>query len=157
MKESPQLKKAEENMKPGVITLDGFLGTDRRPLVDILIEDEAEVQRLKVSHKLIAARMAHFFEAGKAGLGEFTSVDPHFEVQVSSVRGKLPCPFGDPGLIPKTNVVVRNQRLNRTITYTEFHIHLVADHGFYEGKGATFRLDPRDLVETLEVEEESGQ
>ena len=86
--------------------------------------------------------MVELRDAGMAGLGEFLDVAPHFEVRVDSVRGKLPCPFGDPGIFPKTNTTVRNKRLGREITYTDLHIHLIGSHGFYEGKGSPFRLEP---------------
>ncbi len=154
MKQSPQLQKAQQNMRPGVITRDGFLGKDTRNLIDILIDDEAEVQRLGVTHSDIAERMIELRDAGMRGLGEFINVEPHYEVRVDSVRGKLPCPFGDPGIFPKTNTTVRNLKKGREITYTDLNIHMIMAHGFYEGRGSGFRLEPSDLVEVLEVEGE---
>jgi hypothetical protein len=151
MKQTVQMQKAQERMAPGVITRDGFLGDDRRPLADILLADDAAVQALGLAHEQIAARMVALREAGIAGLGEFVDVAPHFEVRVDSVRGRLPCPFGDPGIFPKTNVTVRNTRTGREITFTDLHIHLVWAHGFYEGRGSPFRLEPKDLAEVLEV------
>jgi len=154
VKQSPQLQKAQQNMRPGVITRDGFLGKDTRNLIDILIDDEAEVQRLGVTHSDIAERMIELRDAGMRGLGEFINVEPHYEVRVDSVRGKLPCPFGDPGIFPKTNTTVRNLKKGREITYTDLNIHMIMAHGFYEGRGSGFRLEPSDLVEVLEVEGE---
>ncbi|MBU1535256.1 hypothetical protein KKF84_08035, partial [Myxococcota bacterium] len=42
------------------------------------------------------------------------------------------------------------QKTNQ-ITYTDLSIHLIAHHGFYQGRGAHFRLDPAHLVDVLEV------
>jgi hypothetical protein len=151
MKQTVQMREIQERMKPGVITRDGFLGKDRRNLIDILQEDDAEVKRRNLTHTQIAERMLQFREAGKKGLGEFISVPPHFEVRVDSVRGKLPCPFKHPGLIRKTNITVRNLQSNREITYTDMHIHMIGEHGFYEGRGSSFRLEVKDIVETLEI------
>ena len=152
MKQTPQLQKIQDNMKPGIITLDGFLGTDTRNLVDILIDDDALVKRLGYSHKSIALKMVEFRDQGKRGLGDFITVEPHFEIKVDSVRGKLPCPFGDPGVFPKVNTTVRNLDLNKEVTFTDLHIHCVLVHGFYEGKGSPFRLEPESLIEILEIE-----
>jgi hypothetical protein len=149
MKQTVQMKAIQEKMKPGVITRDGFLGSDRRNLIDILIEDDESVKRMGLSHQQIAGRMLEFRDAGMRGLGEFISIEPHFEVRVDSVRGKLPCPFGDPGIFPKTNVTVRNLEKQEEITYTDLHIHLIGSHGFYEGKGSLFRLEPKSLVDIL--------
>ncbi|MFO7730192.1 MAG: hypothetical protein R6V86_05455 [Spirochaetia bacterium] len=157
MKQSPQLKQVQENMRPGVLTLHGFLGTDRRDLVEILEDDEAEVRRIGTTHRAIAAKMTALRDRGKEGLGEFIKVEPNFEVRVDSVRGGIPSPFGGPGLIPKTNTTVRNTRLSREIVYTDINIHLIGEHGFYEGKGSLFRLEPHELVEILEISPEEQQ
>ncbi|WP_319562464.1 hypothetical protein [Marispirochaeta sp.] len=151
MKQTQQMKRAQANMAPGVLTLDGFLGRDQRHLVDIIIEDEAAVQRLDVSHEAIAARMQLLRDGGEKGLGEFVTVEPGILVRVDSVRGKLPCPFEDPGLFEKTTTTVRNERNGKEVSYSDLHIHLIGEHGFYEGKGFPFRLEPEKLVETLEV------
>jgi len=151
MKQSVQMDRIQEKMRPGVITRDGFLGTDRRNLIDVLIEDEGTVKRLDLDHQDITGRMIELRDAGLHGLGEFIRAEPHFEIRVDSVRGKLPCPFGDPGIFPKTNTTVRNLRLDRELTYTDLNIHMIRAHGFYEGKGSPFRLNPRHLVEILEI------
>lgn len=151
MKQTVQMDRIQRSMAPGVLTRDGFLGTDSRKLIDILIADDAEVRRRDLDHRNIAAAMRSLRNAGMRGLGELISVPPHFEVRVESVRGKLPCPFGHPGLVAKTNITVRNLESRREITFTDLHIHLIEAHGFYEGKGSPYRLEPADLIEALEV------
>lgn len=151
MKQLPQLDEVQRRMAPGVITRDGFLGTDVRKLVDILEADDAEVHRLDLSHELIAVTMQRFRDAGEAGLGDYITVEPHFEVRVDSVRGRLPSPFGGKGTWPKTNITVRNLELGEEVVYTDLSIHMIRDYGFYEGKGAPFRLDPVRLVRILEI------
>lgn len=152
MKQTVQMERIQEKMRPGVITRDGFLGSDRRKLIDILIEDDEAVKRMDLTHQRIVGRMIELRDAGMRGLGEFVEVPPHYEVRVDSVRGKLPCPFGDPGIFPKTNIMIRNTRLGRELTYTDLHIHLIGSHGFYEGTGSPFRLEPAELAEVLEIE-----
>jgi hypothetical protein len=151
MKQSVQMDIIQGNMRPGVITRDGFLGTDRRKLVEILVEDDEHVKRIGYTHQQIARRMQEFRDAGVRGLGSIVPVEPHFEVTVDSVRGGLPCPFGHPGIIPKTNITVKNLEKGTEITYTELNVHMIGAHGFYEGKGAELRLEPKDLVEVLEI------
>jgi hypothetical protein len=152
MKQTVQMDRIQAQMQPGIITRDGFLGADRRKLTDILIEDDEAVKRMDMTHQAIAARMIELRDAGMRGLGDFISVEPHYEIRVDSVRGKLPCPFGDPGVFPKTNITVRNLKAGREILFTDLHVHLIGSHGFYEGKGSPFRLDPELLVELLDIE-----
>lgn len=151
MKQTPEYDSIQRQMLPGVITLEGFLGTDTRKLIDILNDDDAAVRRSEKTHEQIAQRMQFFRDAGMPGLGEFMSIDDVFDVRVDSVRGKLPSPFGGPGMYDKVNTTVVNKRLGREVTFTDLHIHFVRDHGFYEGKGSLFRLEPHDLIEILEV------
>lgn len=151
MKQSIQLTRIQEQMKPGVITLSGFLGTDMRNLIDILIEDDGIVRRSGRTHRAIADKMRYYRDKGSEGLGEFKKVDNNFEVRVDSVRGQLPSPFGGPGMYNKINTTVRNLKLDREVTFTDLHIHFVGDHGFYEGVGSPFRLNPEELIIVLDV------
>lgn len=150
MKQTPEMDKYQQNMRPGRITLKGFLGEDHRNLVDILIEDDATVKRLGTTHEAIATRMQELRDAGVRGLGETITVQDHYEVRVDSVRGKLPCPFED-AVVQKTFIQVRNLLNDREITFTDLHTHMIKAHGFYEGKGSSFRLPPQDLVAILDV------
>jgi hypothetical protein len=149
MKQTPQLSAIQREMKPGVLTRDGFLGTDTRTLAEILDADAAAVRRLGLDHAAIAARLRALRDAGAKGLGLAVACGPDLEVRVDSVRGKLPCPFGHAGLFPKVNTTVRNTRTGREFTFTDLNLHLIEAHGFYEGRGASFRIDPEDAVASL--------
>jgi hypothetical protein len=154
MKETPQTRKIRDDMRPGKLSLPGFLGGER-DLMRRLDDDNETVKQLDLTHARVANRMRELRAAGEAGLGEFTSVPPHFEVRVDSVRGRIPCPFGERGLYPKTNITVRNLKAGREISFTDLHIHMIAAHGFYEGRETPFRLEPTDLAAILEVVPES--
>jgi len=134
-----------------MISRDGFLGADRRTPEAIIRADGAELKKLNLTGKAIAGRMTYFREAGKKGLGEFVPLAPHFEVLCEVARGLLPCPFGEPGRHRKTIVTVRNLRLKKEITFSDLNIHLIAEHGFFEGRGSPFRLEPTELAQVLEI------
>lgn len=151
MKQNPEMKTAQHNMQPGVITMHGFLGRDSRDLVQIMDEDMSVIEELNITCAQIADKMEYFREHGKRGLGEFIRVDPHFAVKVDSVRGKLRCPFEDPGLVPKTNITVKNLQRDTDVTFTDMNIHCIREHGFFEGKGSFFRMNPEQIIETLEI------
>jgi hypothetical protein len=151
MKQSHQDDMTQDRMRPGVITRDGLLGTDRRKLRDILDADDAAVRRLGLTHAALVARMRELRDAGARGLGEPVTVPGRFEVRVDSVRGGLPCPFPHEGLYGKEFVDVRNLRTGERVTFTELNIHLIEAHGFYEGVGSPFRQDPATLARVLEI------
>lgn len=149
MKESPEILESMARMQPGVLSRDGFLGSDHRTLGDILAADQNTIERAGLTHARIAARLREWRDLGLAGLGDFVAVPPHFEVKVESVRGRLPCPFGERGLHAKTNITVRNLKTDHTLFFTDLGIHLIDAHGFYQGKGCVFRLEPEALIEFL--------
>lgn len=154
MKQTPQEKKIYDNFKPGKITKEGFLGDDTRHIHDIIEEDMHVLDRLRVSKEQIADRLQYFIEEGKKGLE--TPVDlGDFTTQVIWRRGMLPSPFGDPKrLYHKIVATVFNKKLNKEITYTQLNVHLIRDHGFFEGKGSVFRLEPEDVVKILDIHPE---
>ena len=151
MKQSRKDDLIQAQMRPGVITRDGLLGDDTRALRDIIEADEAAVNRLGLSHAVLAARLRELRAAGARGLGDPVVVDDTFEISVDSTRGRLPCPFGHPGLYPAEVVTVRNLKLHETVTFTRLNIHLIASHGFYEGVGSPYRLEPATLARVLEL------
>ena len=65
MKMSPQYVKAQANMQPGVITSDGFLGDDPRPIVDIIAADEIRMRKLGLEFDEIVEKMRYLFDEGR--------------------------------------------------------------------------------------------
>lgn len=155
MKMSPELTKAQANMQPGVITSDGFLGDDDRPIVDIIQDDEEEMARLGLSFEESAKKLREIMEEGRKGLGEPVTVDDRWLVRVDEARGFLPSPFED-GIFRKVNAQV--ERLDQSgkptgdrLAYTQLSLHLMENHHFLQGKGSPFRLNPRDIKHVLGI------
>lgn len=136
-------------MRPGVITLNGFLGDDRRNLYDIIQDDERTLERLGYTAKEIAERMNCFVKASWESFGDEVMVDEKYLVNTDVVRGKLPCPFAHPGIYRKAITTLTNTSNGITVRWTSLSIHLIEAHGFFEGKGSTFRLDPETLCKAI--------
>ncbi len=154
MKQTPQEKAIYDNFKPGKITKDGFLGHDTRHIHEIIEEDLRTLARLGVTKEQIADRLQYFIEEGKKGLETMIDLGD-FTTQVSWHRGMLPSPFGGPKrLYHKIVATVGNKKLQKEITYSQLNVHMIRDHGFFEGKGSIFRLEPEEIVEILAIKPE---
>lgn len=151
MKQNPELTKIQIGMQPGKFTAQGFLGNDARNLADILALDDTLVKGIGLDHIKIAERLEYFSETGQAGFGSPVVVDDYFEVVVEDHRGGIPCPFRDNHMVEKRNTTLKNLKLNKTIRWSELNIHMIKKHGFYEGKGSFFRVEPALAVEILEL------
>lgn len=150
MKMTPEFKKAQENMAPGVITADGFLGTDTRSLSTILDEDSQSLRHLELDAAEVVARLRYFMTEGRKGLGEPVTVDEQWLVKTDEARGHLACPWED-GICRKINVTVERKDTGEKLFYTDLSIHLLEAHGFLEGRGSFFRLEPETLKHILNM------
>ncbi len=149
MKQSPNLQDIQEAMKPGTLSAEGFLGTDNRSLTDILQADQQTVSRLGVTHQAIAAAMHRLTEAAKTGLGKPVELDGRYETTDDEFMGRLPCPFRDNFKAEKRITTVRHLATGQVMRWSDLNIHMIEAHGFYEGLGSQYRLDPATLVEFL--------
>ena len=150
MKSTPDEKRVARNFEPGVISKDGFLGVDGRHVHDIVQADERILSRLGVHRTRIAERLQHFIDEGKKGLGAAVKLGDH-TVRVVWQRGMIPCPFGERGLHHKIIATVKNKRTGEIIRYSQLNVHMIREHGFFEGKGGVFRLEPEKVVEVLDI------
>lgn len=150
MKQTPELDRIQARMRPGVLTMKGFLGTDPRPLADILAEDDAVVRAAGVTHAQIADRLEAITKAGTDLMEAETIVENRFRVVVRDDRGLLPSPFGD-GRFSKGDTEVTDPVTGRTFRWNGLTLHLIRHHGFYNGKGSDYRLDPAVLIEVFGI------
>ncbi|NCA99845.1 MAG: hypothetical protein EOM08_01975 [Clostridia bacterium] len=149
MKQSPNLQDIQEAMKPGSLSAEGFLGTDDRSLSDILQADQQTVRRLGVTDQAIAAAMRRLTEAAKTGLGKPIELDGLYEATDDEFMGRLPCPFRDNFKAEKRITTVHNLATGQTMAWSDLNIHMIEAHGFYEGFGSHYRLEPAGLVDFL--------
>lgn len=149
MKENPQEKAIRENMQAGMLTQAGFLGTDSRPLKEIILQDQAVLRAANLEQEQIAKALRRLMLAGQEGLGDPIEYQG-YEIMVDEWRGKIFCPFKDQHKTGKRIVQVTRLSDQKKICYTALSIHLIDEHCFFQGQGATYRLDPQELIEFLQ-------
>lgn len=153
MKRTPDEESVLERMAPGVLSRDGFLGRDRRALDEILAADQAEVDRLGLTHSEIAARLREILKTARAELGRPVEVGDGLRATYREAKGGIPSPWPGEGLFPKGEVELSETASGRTLRYTPLSVHLIETHGFYEGRGSRYRLEPADVARMLGLTE----
>jgi len=151
MKQQPELQAIQENMLPGKFSAEGFLGEDDRNLADILLDDQKAVDRLGLTHEEIAAKMIALTDFGMASLAKPVEFEETFEVVVEDFMGRIPCPFRDNYGNDKRSTKVTRLSDGKVMGWTDLSIHMIEKHGFYEGKGSSYRLEPDELAEFLQL------
>ena len=149
MKESPHEKKIHNNLKPGQITKNGFLGKDKRRYTDIISEDKALLTELNLTEKEIAERMQYFTDKAFEHYDGSITIDDKYKVEYNSFRGKIICPFAHPGVYRKGNITITNLENKTSISWTPLNIHMIKAHCFFEGKSSENRLDPAKLKKVI--------
>lgn len=149
MKHPPETAKLEETLRSSKLVSFGFMGSDTRPLAEIIEADAAELAKLNYTVYDIADRMREITDKARTGLGTAVKISDSLEAAASPARGQVPCPWPHAGRFAKTVVTLRRTDGDRHIRWSALNIHLIEAHGFFEGRGAAFRLDPRELVQML--------
>ncbi len=148
MKNTQAERDAYEQMKPGAITAQGFLGTDMRSLADIVASDLEAMRRAGIDPDDAASFLEKLRDLGQKGLGEPTGVDGRWTVTVGDARGLLPCPFHD-GTFHKNSIEVVDDQTGARVIYSDLSIHLLRAHRFCQGTGSPFRLAPEALAKLM--------
>lgn len=150
MKQNPSESAVRERMAPGALTLDGFLGNDTRPLDDIISADVDFLADGGVSRAAIADLLEEIHEGADANQEAPISLyDGAVTAQATEVRGRIPCPFGDGHLAHKAVIDIRAAGCELRIT--PLGIHMLREHGFLQGRGTEFRVEPESLLELYHV------
>jgi hypothetical protein len=149
MKETPKNKQIFKNLRPGQLSIDGFLGDDKRHYFEIICSDRIELDRLDLTTKTIADRLQYFTDAAFESYDGSVIIDEKYEVDYVSYRGKLICPFIHQGVYRKGSITLKNLEKDIEICWTPLNIHMIREHCFFEGKGSVHRLEPAILKEAL--------
>lgn len=149
----------ETDMRPGAKgelgSTAGFLGKDEQ-LLDVLAADNDYVLgTLGLSHQLLAK---HLHAIGAIGLWldrgdgkkvEFVYHGRRYRVETIRTKGTQPSPFND-GTESGDNVKVENLDTGAKLEYALLVPYMIDRYGFYEGKGTSYRVDPKQVVELFD-------
>ena len=149
MNQLPDLQRLEQTLRSSQTVAGGFLGTDVRPLSQILAEDQAALAALGLTASRVAKRMQDLTDAATPRLGTEVVIDDRLVVWCEEWKGLMVCPWPHGGRFDKRLTTLRRQDMGQTVCWTDLNIHLIAEHGFFEGRGAAFRLEPQELVQVL--------
>ncbi len=151
MKQSPQEQKLLQNLKPSKFSSEGFLGTDTRPIDEIINEDRKVLEESGITKAALVARLKELYQTAKDAFGAVVQLAPDSTLQFYESMGRIPSPFRGDGVFEKGEAVVMNKKTGETIIITSLGITLIEKHDFYQGKGSRYRLEPKRVVTLLKI------
>ena len=146
--------RVEELMRPRKLSVAGFLGETER-LEDVLKEDASTLSSLRVTAAEIADRIREIVGASLYRSSRWSTRDTYdtgkFRVRLMQWGGFQECPWlckHDPAWA-SIDFVIENRRSGAKLKGPGLIVHLIAEHGFFEGKESPYRVDPRQAAEVL--------
>lgn len=150
MKQSPREKKLEEMLRSTRLVAGGFMGTDQRHPSEVIEADAARLEKLGLTAAQVAARMRELTDLARPRLGGWVEVKPgKLRVKSEDFKGALICPWPHPGLYEKRITTAECMDTGQQLIWTDLNIHMIETHGFFEGKGAFFRIEPFEAAQIL--------
>lgn len=149
MKQSPDMQRLEEILRSSELVAGSFMGDDPRPVSEVIEADAAELFRLDVTVEQLAKRMEEVTAAAEKGLGNWVRLDDGLEAKIDEARGLLPCPWPHERRFYKRVTAVRHPGADRTARWSDLSRHMIAAHGFFQGRGSAFRIEPAEIVDIL--------
>lgn len=143
------MERLEQILRSHKISGPGFLGTDERPLEEIIEADAAALYRAGKSVEEVVQRMREITEAARAGLETTVDINENLQARIIDSRGLIPCPWPHPGSYGKAVTIAARLDTGKSIRWSELNIHMIEAHEFFEGRGSYFRIDPELLVEII--------
>ena len=149
MKESPEIKKLEQMLRSSKLAAGGFMGNDKRSAYEVIEADTRQLEKLDITREQLAEKMKQITELTKPQLGNWIKIDEYLQAKSDDFKGMLVCPWPHAGRIQKRITTVKNVVNGQTIMWSDLNVHLIEEHGFFEGKGSGFRIEPETLFSVI--------
>ena len=147
MKENPADQAIRDRLEPGHLSIEGFLGDDKRPLADIIADDTGLVEAAGLTVKELGDFLEHLHVTADGGWeSRVPMYDGKITVRSDETLGLIPCPFACGAHCHKAEISVKNSDGEDLLKFTPLDAHLISAHGFFEGHGAHYRVEPQALI-----------
>ena len=141
MKETPEDKALEDRLGASKFSGEGFLGSDHRPVDEIVAADLHALAQLGVSKDALLAALRDAFEKARAALGGEVEIRPGVVALAHESMGRIPSPFRGDGVFEKGDVVL-SSAAGETFVLTALGLAMIEKHSFFQGHGSRYRIDP---------------
>lgn len=147
MKKNPAEQIIRDRLEAGALSNEGFLGDDDRPLADIIAADSAEVEAAGLTVEELGTFLEELHQIADAGWeGRVPACNGKVTVRADETLGQIPCPFPCGGHCHKAQISVKDAAGADLLTFTPLDAHLIRAHGFFQGHGSAYRIEPQKLI-----------
>jgi hypothetical protein len=149
MKQSPQDKNLEAMLRSGKLAAGGFMGSDLRSSAEVISADAAALNALGYTAVQVAARMQELRDLARPWMGNWVQASAVLRVKSEDYKGFIVCPWPHAGRYEKRITTAERLDTGQSVSWTDLNIHLILEHGFFEGRDAFFRIDPEQFIKVV--------
>ncbi|HOO20431.1 MAG TPA: hypothetical protein PL011_03480 [Kiritimatiellia bacterium] len=149
MKETPQDKSLEERLGASRFSGEGFLGTDHRPVDEIIAADLHALRELDIPLSRLLAALRAAFDQARGALGGEVDIRPGVTAVAHESMGRIPSPFQGDGVFEKGDVVLTDSATGEELVLTALGLSMIEKHRFFQGRGSRYRVEPARAARLL--------
>lgn len=149
MKKAPDDSRLLERLGRTKISAEGFLGRDQRQLDEIIADDLSTCDKIGTTPSKIAAALDVVFAKAEARFGAAVEILPSISAAHADAKGSISSPFPGEGTFDKGETIITNSMTGEKFRVTRLSIHLIRMHGFFQGVGSKYRIEPDRIASTL--------
>jgi len=149
MKRSPFEKEVMASLGPSRFSGEGFLGTDARSPEEIVSEDSGRLRKRGITREALAKALREAYQKAKDAFGAEVVIRAGVTAVFHESMGRVPSPFPGEGVFEKGEAVVTERKTGARLIITQLSLHLVEKHGFFQGEGSRYRIDPDGAIDML--------
>jgi hypothetical protein len=136
---------------PSRFSAEGFLGSDQRRPEDIIHDDAAALARLGIDKSKLVDALRNACVAADRGLGAPVRLAGGVSAVSRDWRGRTPSPFPGEGTFAKGETVFSDDTTGASFSISPLSLHLIDKHGFFQGKGSPYRVEPEIAARMMEL------
>ncbi len=149
MKRSPFEKEVMTSLGPSRFSGEGFLGTDARSPEEIASEDSGRLRKRGVTRESLATALKQAYQKARDAFGGEVVIRTGVTAVFHESMGRVPSPFPGEGVFEKGEAVVTERKTGARLIITQLSLHLIEKHGFFQGVGSRYRIDPDRAIDML--------
>jgi hypothetical protein len=155
----PDNEELERRMRPGIFSVKGFLGPHEQ-LSDVLAHDAELLAATGASANQLATKLDALISLAVGSKRDVVVHSP-FEIRITRFKGFQLCPWVESPIHGQCTTGggvqfgsidwhIRNKHNKTELKGPGLIVHLIRDHGFFEGPESPYRIDPVKLYRLLE-------
>ncbi|MBN2281040.1 MAG: hypothetical protein JXQ65_10705 [Candidatus Marinimicrobia bacterium] len=154
MKKAPDYEKLKHRLESSKFSGSGFLGTDERPVDEIIADDLHQMEINQIDKDDLVDLLKIYYQKIRVEIGRRVRFTDNIYGEYHESMGRIPSPFIGDGVFEKGEAVIVNEKTGETFVITALAINLIEKHDFFQGKGSRYRLDPVRLFHLFDELEE---